>query len=64
MTPTPRDLVPLIKVPDHRPFVTVRWLRRAVSEHRLGCYKLGARVLIDLAELDALVEAGRVEPVL
>lgn len=59
-----RELVPLKQVPDHRPWVTERWLRRAVFERRIPFHKLGdgrsAPVLIDLADLDAFTEAGRV----
>lgn len=61
-----RTLVPLKRVPEHRPWVSERWLRRAVFERRIPYHKLGggrgSPVLIDLADLDALVEAGRVTP--
>lgn len=61
-TPNVRQLVPLVNVPEHRPWVTVRWLRRAVYEETIPFHKVGGRVLIDLADLDALAEAGRHEP--
>lgn len=63
MTSPGRELVPLVKVPAERPWTNERWLRRLVSERRLPFYKVGGRVLIDLRELDALAEAGRVDSV-
>lgn len=57
-----RNLALLVDVPKRREFVTQRWLRRAVAERRLGYFKLGGRVLIDLDELDTLIERGRVDP--
>lgn len=56
-----RQLTPLSKVPEHRGWVTERYLRRLVAEHRVPYFKAGGKVLIDLADLDAFVEAGRVE---
>ena len=56
-----RDLVALVDVPDRRPWTTVRWLRRAVYEHRIPYHKVGGKVLIDLADLDTMTEAGRVQ---
>lgn len=58
--PTERQLVPLTLVPDHRPWATVRWLRRLVYERRIPYHKVAGRVLIDLADLDAFAERGRV----
>ena len=55
-----RELVPLLDVPEHRPWVTTRWLRRLVYERRIPFHKVGGRVLIDLADLDAFAERGRV----
>lgn len=57
----PRELVPLTEVPSHRPWVTVRWLRRFVYEHRIPYHKVAGRVLIDLADLDEMAERGRVD---
>lgn len=34
-----RDLVPLVEVPDVRPWTTVRWLRRAVYERRIPYHR-------------------------
>ncbi len=56
-----RDLVPLRRVPEARPWTTERWLRRMVSERRLAFHKVDGKILFDLADLDAYVEAGRVE---
>lgn len=41
--------------------VTRRWVRRAVEERRLPYYKLGVLVRFDAADLDAYLDAGRVE---
>jgi excisionase family DNA binding protein len=54
-------LYPLQQVPERRPWVSVRYLRRLVYEGRLPYHKLGSKVLIDLADLDRMAEAGRVE---
>ncbi len=60
-----RELVPLKEVPEHRAWVTERWLRRAVLENRIPYHKLGvgrsSPVLIDLADLDAFTEAARID---
>jgi hypothetical protein len=56
-----RDLVPLRHVPQHRPWATERLLRRLVAERRIAFHKVAGRVLIDLADLDAMTEAGRIE---
>ncbi len=55
-----RQLIPLTQVPMHRPWTTVRWLRRAVYERRLPYHKAIGKVLIDLDDLDALAERGRI----
>lgn len=56
-----RELVPLRQVPAHRTWASERLLRRMVSERRIPFHKVGGHVLIDLADLDAIAEAGRVE---
>jgi excisionase family DNA binding protein len=56
-----RQLVRLVEVPSHRPWATVRALRRWVYEKRIPSYKAGGFVLLDLAELDAFAEQGRRE---
>jgi hypothetical protein len=49
-----------------RPWASERWLRRAIFEHRIAYHKLGsgrgARVLVDLDDLDRYAEQGRIEP--
>jgi excisionase family DNA binding protein len=39
----------------------LRWLRRQVADRKIPYYRVGNRVLIDLEDLDALADAGRVE---
>jgi hypothetical protein len=55
-----------MEVPQHRPWTTERWLRRAVYERRIPYHKLGlgrrAPVLIDLNELDDYAEQWLVAP--
>jgi excisionase family DNA binding protein len=54
--------VPLTEVPTLRPWATIRWLRGLISQRRIPYYNpTGGRVLIDLAELDAFAERGRVD---
>jgi hypothetical protein len=61
-----RQLVTLAQAAEQRPWATVRYTRRLISERRIPFHKLGdgrtSRVLVDLAELDAFAERGRVEP--
>jgi hypothetical protein len=59
---TPRNLIPLKKVPEARPWITERWLRRGVYRQTIPFHKIGGLVFIDLDDLDAIVEAGRHEP--
>lgn len=42
-------------------WVTTRWLRRQIYEQRVVSYRVSGRVLIDLNDLDAMVDAGRRE---
>jgi excisionase family DNA binding protein len=57
-----RQLVPLLEVPEHRPWCSGRFARRLVDERRIPFHKIGRRVFVDLADLDELAERGRVEP--
>lgn len=60
---TVRNLVARKDIQKHRAWATARYVERLNDERRLGFYKVdGGLVLIDLDELDALVDAGRVEP--
>lgn len=62
MSAPARNLVPLTEVPTLRPWATIRWLRGLISQRRIPYYNpTGGRVLIDLAELDAFAERGRVD---
>lgn len=42
---------------------SVRFVRRLIAERRIAFHKFGAHVRLAVADLDAFVEAGRVEPV-
>lgn len=57
-----RNLVTLRQAEEARPWATERFLRRLVAERRIPYHKLGGKLLLDLDELDALAERGRVEP--
>jgi excisionase family DNA binding protein len=58
-----RQLIPLLEVPQHRPWASVRWLRRLVAERKIPYYNpTGGKVLIALEDLDDFAERGRVEP--
>jgi len=41
----------------------VRFIRRIVAERRVAFYKVGSHVRFSIADLEAFVQAGRVEPV-
>lgn len=45
-----------------RPWATARFVRRLVAERRVAFFKLGGKILLDTEDIDALVEAGRVDP--
>jgi hypothetical protein len=57
MSTVPRDLVPFAEVPDHRPWVTVRYLRKLRAERRLPVWRLGSRLLVSLADVDRLPQS-------
>jgi excisionase family DNA binding protein len=40
-----------------------RFVRRLVAERRIAFHKVGSHVRIALADVEAFVQAGRVEPV-
>ncbi len=62
------ELVSLADAATARPWArsdgkdSTRWLRRLISERRIPYHKVGGRVLLDLADLDALAAAGRIAP--
>jgi excisionase family DNA binding protein len=43
--------------------MSVRYVRRLVAERRIPFHKLGRSVRIMASDLDAYVQAGRVEPI-
>lgn len=61
----PRRLVCLTAVANEAGYAWAneRWLRRQVAERRLPFTRALHRVLIDLGDLDAITEEGRVEAV-
>ncbi len=40
-----------------------RFVRRLIGERRIAFHKVGAHVRIAVADLDAFLQAGRVEPI-
>lgn len=42
---------------------SVRFVRRLVAERRVAFHKVGSHVRFALADLEAFVQAGRVEPI-
>lgn len=42
---------------------SVRFVRRLVAERRIAFHKLGAHVRLAQSDLEAFVQAGRVEPI-
>jgi excisionase family DNA binding protein len=40
-----------------------RFVRRLIAERRIAFHKVGAHVRIAVADLDAFLQAGRVEPI-
>lgn len=41
---------------------SVRFIRRLIAERRVGFFRVGRHVRFAVADLDAFVQAGRVEP--
>jgi excisionase family DNA binding protein len=54
-----------LTVPDAADYlgVSVRFIRRLVTDRRIAFHKAGTRVLFAVADLDAFMLAGRVEPI-
>ncbi|AIJ21807.1 helix-turn-helix domain-containing protein [Amycolatopsis methanolica] len=42
---------------------SVRFIRRIVAERRIAFHKVGSHVRFKLEDLEAFVQAGRVEPI-
>lgn len=56
----PEDIVTLRQLVVARPFLSERWVRSLMATGELRPYsKLGGRLLFRLADVDAVVEAGR-----
>jgi excisionase family DNA binding protein len=43
--------------------MSVRYVRRLIAERRIVFYRIGRSIRIDPADLTALVESSRVEPI-
>ncbi|HJQ44815.1 MAG TPA: helix-turn-helix domain-containing protein [Amycolatopsis sp.] len=41
----------------------VRFIRRLIAERRIAFHKVGAHVRLAVEDLEAFVEAGRIEPI-
>lgn len=41
--------------------VSLRWMKRSIDEGRLPRHKMGRLVRFDVRDLDAFIEAGRIE---
>lgn len=61
----PESWLRLDQLLEARPWLTERWVRRMVAERRIPFSKVGggpkARLLFNLSDVDAMVEAGCVE---
>jgi excisionase family DNA binding protein len=42
---------------------SARFIRRLIAERRIAFHKVGAHVRLAVADLDAFISAGRVEPI-
>jgi excisionase family DNA binding protein len=42
---------------------SVRFVRRLIAERRIAFHKVGTHVRIGIVDLEAFVQAGRVEPI-
>jgi excisionase family DNA binding protein len=58
--PEVAELVPLAEVPNHRPYLTVRHLRRLCQRHEIPFYRVGRRVCFRLADIDDWVRSRKV----
>jgi hypothetical protein len=59
--PDPSTFITLQEVLGLYPWMTERWLRRAVHEKRVPFYKVGGRLLFDPQELAQYVRDQRVD---
>ena len=56
-----RTVLTIPQAVEANPWLTERYVRRLIHERRIPFHKVGGRVLLDQADLDRLVSAGRVE---
>lgn len=54
-----------LKVPEAAKYLntSVRFVRRLIAERRIAFHKAGAHVRIAVDDLEAFMQAGRVEPI-
>jgi hypothetical protein len=57
---SPPVLVSLKEALERRPWLNERWLRQAVYKKRIPYYKLGTKLLFDLADIDRYIVETRV----
>jgi len=62
-TTTPGQFRTLAQTLEECPWLTERYLRRLVAERRVPFYKCGGRLLFIPAEIEARVQASRVDAV-
>jgi excisionase family DNA binding protein len=43
--------------------MSVRYVRRLVADRRIAFHKMGRAIRVHVADVDAFIEAGRVEPI-
>ncbi|OSY38020.1 excisionase family DNA binding protein [Pseudonocardia autotrophica] len=62
---TEDQTVPYLTVPQAAEHLntSVRFVRRLIAERRITFFRVGRHVRFAVADLDAFVQAGRVEPV-
>jgi len=63
--PLPLNTGELLNVEEaaERMGMSVRYVRRLIAERRIAFYRIGRSIRIDSADLTALVESSRVEPI-
>ena len=65
MTSTDKGAAPYLTVAESAAYLntSVRFVRRLIAERRITFHKVGAHVRIALVDVEAFVQAGRVEAV-
>ena len=59
--PAAKQYVTFSQALEQRPWLTERWLRRAVQERRIPFFKVDGKLVFDLEEIDGYVAAHRIE---